>query len=191
MFRTLSLASAALAVLFVPSLSSAQGVKTVSGPLDFSLKTIDGKDAPLSAYKGKVVLLVNVASYCGNTPQYKGLQALHEQHAKDGLVIVGVPANEFGKQEPGTNEEIKEFCETNYKVSFPMMSKIVVKGNGIDPLYKYLTTKETNGKFAGDITWNFEKFLIGRDGQVIARFNPRTNPESEDFKNAIKKALGQ
>src|SRR5947207_14480017 len=115
MFRTLSLASAALAVLFVPSLSSAQGEKKVSSPLDFSLKTIDGKDAPLSAYKGKVVLLVNVASYCGNTPQYTGLQALYEQHAKDGLVIVGIPANEFGKQEPGTNDEIKEFCETKYK----------------------------------------------------------------------------
>jgi glutathione peroxidase len=190
MFRTLSFALAASAALCLPTVSFAQGEKTVKSPLEFNLKTIDGKDAPLSAYKGKVVLLVNVASYCGNTPQYKGLQALYEQHAKDGLVIVGVPANQFGKQEPGTDAEIKEFCDTNYKITFPMMSKIVVKGKGIDPLYKHLTSKETNGKFAGDITWNFEKFLIGRDGQVIARFAPGVNPESEDFKNAIKKALG-
>lgn len=190
MFRTLSFAFAAAAALGLPSVSLAQGEKTVKSPLDFNLKTIEGKDAPLSAYKGKVVLLVNVASYCGNTPQYKGLQALYEQYAKDGLVIVGIPANEFGKQEPGSDAEIKEFCETKYKISFPMMSKVVVKGNGIDPLYKHLTSKETNGKFAGDITWNFEKFLIGRDGQVISRFAPRVNPESEEFKNAIKKALG-
>ena len=190
MFRTLSFALAAVAALCLPAVSFAQGEKAVKSPLEFSLKSIDGKDAPLSAYKGKVVLLVNVASYCGNTPQYNGLQAMYEQHAKDGLVIVGIPANEFGKQEPGTDAEIKEFCDTNYKITFPMMSKIVVKGKGIDPLYKHLTSKETNGKFAGDITWNFEKFLIGRDGQVIARFNPRVNPESEDFKNAVKKALG-
>lgn len=190
MFRTLSFALAAIAALCLPTVSFAQGEKAVKSPLEFSLKSIDGKDAPLSAYKGKVVLLVNVASYCGNTPQYKGLQAMYEQHAQDGLVIVGIPANEFGKQEPGTDAEIKEFCDTNYKITFPMMSKIVVKGKGIDPLYKHLTSKETNGKFAGDITWNFEKFLIGRDGQVIARFNPRVNPESEDFKNAVKKALG-
>jgi glutathione peroxidase len=191
MFRTLSFALAAIAALSLPSLSFAQGEKAVKSPLEFSLKSIDGKDAPLSAYKGKVVLLVNVASQCGLTPQYKSLQALHEQFNKEGLVVVGIPANEFGQQEPGTNAEIKEFCETKYKVTFPMMSKIVVKGDGIDPLYKHLTSKETNGKFGGDITWNFEKFLIGRDGQVIARFAPRVNPDSDDFKNAIKKALQQ
>lgn len=163
----------------------------MSSPLEFSLKTIDGKDAPLSQYKGKVVLLVNVASKCGKTPQYKDLQKLYEEFGNNGLVVVGVPANEFGKQEPGTNEQIKEFCETKYKVTFPMMSKIVVKGQGIDPLYNYLTSKETNPKFAGPITWNFEKFLIGRDGTVIARFAPGVNPQSADVRDAIQKALGQ
>lgn len=191
MLRAFSLALAMNAVLLVPSLSLAQGVKTVSGPLDFSLKTIDGKDAPLSQYKGKVILLVNVASRCGNTPQYKGLQAMYEELGKDGLVIIGVPANEFGKQEPGTNDQIKEFCETKYKVTFPMMEKIVVKGEGIHPLYQYLTSKETNGKLGGPVTWNFEKFLIGRDGTVIARFAPRTSPDSADIRDAVRKALGQ
>jgi glutathione peroxidase len=190
MYRTLSLALAASAALALPSLSFTQGEKTVKGPLDFTLKSIDGKDTPLSTYKGKVVLLVNVASKCGNTPQYKPLQALYEEHAKDGLVIVGIPANEFGGQEPGTNDEIKQFCESKYNVTFPMMAKVVVKGNGIDPLYKYLTSKETNGKFGGDITWNFEKFLISRDGQVVERFAPGVNPNSEKFKASIKKALG-
>lgn len=182
----------AFSLLFlVPSLSFAQGGKAVSGPLDFNLKTIDGKAAPLSQYKGKVVLLVNVASQCGLTPQYKGLQKLYDEFSKEGLVIVGVPANEFGKQEPGTNDEIKTFCETKYKVTFPMMSKIVVKGDGIDPLYQYLTSKDTNGKFAGPITWNFEKFLIGRDGKVIARFAPRTAPDAADLRDAVRKALAQ
>lgn len=188
MLRTLC-TLAALAAL--PTLAFAQGAKTVKGPLDFKLKTIEGKDAPLSAYKGKVILLVNVASKCGNTPQYKNLQALHEELGKDGLVIIGVPANEFGKQEPGTNEQIKEFCESNYKVTFPMMSKVVVKGPGIDPLYEYLTDKANTGKFGGPITWNFDKFLIGRDGQVIGRFAAGANPESADIKGAIKKALAQ
>lgn len=191
MSRLFSAALAMNAVLCLSSASFAQGVKTVSSPLEFSLKTIDGKDAPLSQYKGKVVLLVNVASKCGKTPQYKDLQKLYEEFGNNGLVVVGVPANEFGKQEPGTNEQIKEFCETKYKVTFPMMSKIVVKGQGIDPLYNYLTSKETNPKFAGPITWNFEKFLIGRDGTVIARFAPGVNPQSADVRDAIQKALGQ
>lgn len=191
MFRTLSLVLAMNAALVVPSLSLAQGVKTVSSPLDFTLKTIDGKDAPLSQYKGKVILLVNVASKCGNTPQYKGLQALYEEFGKDGLVVIGVPANEFGKQEPGSNEDIKTFCETKYKVTFPMMSKIVVKGEGIDPLYQFLTSKELNGKFGGPISWNFEKFVIGRDGTVVARIRAGTGPESNDVRDPIKKALGQ
>jgi len=191
MLRTFSLAVAVNAMLLVPAVSFAQGVKTVTSPLDFSLKSIDGKDVALSQYKGKVVLLVNVASKCGNTPQYKGLQHLYEEFGKDGFVVIGVPANEFGKQEPGTNEQIKEFCETKYKVTFPMMGKVAVKGTDIDPLYQYLTSKELNGKLGGPISWNFEKFLIGRDGNVVARFAPGTSPESAPVRDAIRKALGQ
>jgi glutathione peroxidase len=191
MLRAFSCVAVLTAASVVSTFGLAQGVKTVSGPLDFTLKSIDGKDVPLSSYKGKVVMIVNVASQCGLTPQYKGLQKLYEEFGKDGLVIVGVPANEFGKQEPGTNDEIKTFCETKYKVTFPMMSKIVVKGVGIDPLYQYLTSKESNGKFGGEITWNFEKFLVGRDGRVVARFAPRTAPESDEIRTAIRTALAQ
>ena len=119
---------------------------------------------------------MNTASQCGFTPQYKDLEALYEKYKDEGFEILAFPANEFGKQEPGSNEEIKEFCSTKYKVSFPLFSKIVVKGEGIDPLYDYLTSKETNPKFAGEIQWNFNMFLVNRKGEVIARFKPRTNP---------------
>ncbi len=163
--------------------------KKVSGPLDYKLTDIDGKEHDLSQYKGKVVLLVNVASKCGLTSQYEALQKLHEAHGKDGLVVIGVPANEFLKQEPGTNEEIKKFCSTKYNVTFPMMSKVVVKGDGITPLYKFLTDKETNPKFAGEITWNFEKFLINKKGEVAARFSPRTAPDAKEVTEAIKAEL--
>ncbi len=161
----------------------------MSSPLAFKMKAIDGRDVDLSQYKGKVVLFVNVASYCGNTKQYTGLEKLYDTHKKDGLVIVGVPANEFGAQEPGTDEEIAKFCSTKYKVSFPLMSKVVVKGEGICPLYKFLTSKDTDPKFSGDITWNFEKFLVGRDGKVVARFKPGTKPESEEVTKAIAAEL--
>jgi glutathione peroxidase len=161
----------------------------VAGPLDFKLTDIDGKEHDLSQYKGKVVLLVNVASKCGYTPQYTGLQKLYEDHGKDGLVVIGVPANEFGKQEPGTNADIKEFCSSKYKVSFPMLGKVVVKGDGITPLYKYLTEKATNEKFAGDIKWNFEKFLINKKGEVVGRFGSGVKPESDELTKAIKAEL--
>ena len=153
---------------------------------DFTPKSIDGQPAPLSGYKGKVLLLVNVASKCGFTPQYKGLEAVYEEYKDKGLVIVGFPANNFGAQEPGTNEEIKTFCTRNYNVSFPMMSKISVKGDDQDALYKYLTA--TNG---GDIKWNFTKFLVGRNGDILARFEPATKPDSPEVKAAIEKALAQ
>jgi glutathione peroxidase len=133
--------------------------KKVPPVLKFTMKGLDGKDVDLSQYQGKVVLIVNVASQCGYTPQYKGLQQLYETYKKDGLVILGVPANEFGKQEPGTDKEIAEFCTSNYGVTFPMLSKVVVKGKDQVPLYKFLTSKETDPKFAGDIKWNFTKFL--------------------------------
>jgi glutathione peroxidase len=188
MFRTLTAACVA-AVLAVPALAEDKGDSKVTGPLSYTLKDIKGNSVELSKYKGKVVLLVNVASQCGLTPQYKDLQALYEKYEKDGFVIIGIPANEFGKQEPGTNEEIEKFCTSKYSVTFPMMSKIVVKGEGIDPLYKYLTTKETKPQPAGDITWNFEKFLVGKDGQVVARYAPRTKPSDPKLVEAIEEEL--
>jgi len=160
-----------------------------SGPLDFTVKTIDGKEQKLSDYKGKVVLLVNVASKCGLTPQYTALESTYEKYKDKGFVIIGFPANNFGGQEPGTNEEIKQFCTSKYKVTFPMFAKIVVKGDGIDPLYKFLTAKETDPTYAGEIKWNFTKFLVGRDGKVVARFEPKTTPTSKEVTEAIEKAL--
>lgn len=160
-----------------------------SGPLQYTVKDIDGKDVPLSQYQGKVVLIVNVASKCGNTPQYKQLEELHKKYADKGLVILGFPANEFGHQEPGTDAQIKEFCTSTYQVDFPMFSKIVVKGDGQADLYKNLTSKETDPQFAGDITWNFEKFLIGRDGKVVGRFTPKTKPDAPAVVKAIETQL--
>lgn len=164
-------------------------VRKVSGPLDFTLKGIDGKDVDLARYKGKVVLLVNVASECGYTPQYKGLQELHEKHAKEGLVVIGIPSNDFGKQEPGTNADILKFCQTNYKVTFPMMGKVAVKGEDKVPLYKYLTSRDTDPKFPGEVGWNFEKFLIGRNGEVVGRFKSGVAPDAAELTGAIKKEL--
>ncbi len=161
------------------------------GVLSFTMKGLDGKDVDLAKFKGKVVLLVNVASKCGYTPQYEGLQKLYDKYGKEGFVIVGVPANEFGKQEPGSNEEIAQFCEKNYGVKFPMLAKVVVKGEGQCELYKVLTAKETNPKFGGEIKWNFTKFLIGRDGQVVGRFEPKVAPESETMTKAIEAELSK
>ena len=161
-------------------------------PLKVEMETLDGKKVNLAEkYKGKVVLLVNVASKCGNTPQYKPLEELHEKYADKGLAIVGVPCNQFGKQEPGTSKDIAEFCEKNYGVKFDMLSKVDVNGKDAAPLYKTLTSKETNPEFAGKITWNFEKFLIGRDGKVVARFNPKTEPDSKEVIAAIEKELAK
>jgi glutathione peroxidase len=162
-----------------------------ASPLDFTMADIDGKDVPLSKYKGKVVMMVNVASKCGMTPQYEQLEAIYEKYESKGLAIAGFPANEFGKQEPGSNEEIKAFCTKNYGVSFDMYSKIVVKGDETHELYKYLTSKKTNEEFAGEIQWNFTKFLIDRDGKVIARFGPRTKPDDAEVIKAIEDALAK
>lgn len=157
--------------------------------LDFTMKSIDGKDVKLDTYRGKVLLLVNVASKCGYTPQYDGLQSLYKKYESQGLVVMGFPANNFMGQEPGTNEEIKTFCQTKYNVSFPLFAKISVKGDDIHPLYKFLTSKETNPDFAGDITWNFNKFLVDRSGKLVARFETREKPESEKIVLAIEKSL--
>ncbi|MCE9534591.1 MAG: glutathione peroxidase [Planctomycetes bacterium] len=185
-----SLLSLFAGLVFAFTASAAdKGDPKVASPLSFKMKGIDGKEVDLSQYKGKVVLFVNVASYCGNTSQYTGLQKLHESHAKEGLVIIGVPANQFGKQEPGTDEEIVKFCDSKYHVTFPLLSKVVVKGEGICPLYELLTSKEANPKTGGPVTWNFEKFLIGRDGKVAARFAPGTKPEDAKFVSTIKAEL--
>jgi glutathione peroxidase len=161
-----------------------------SSPLDYKMNSIDGKPVDLSQYKGKVVLIVNVASKCGNTPQYKGLEELYKKYKDQGLTVLGFPANEFGGQEPGTNEEIAKFCtQPKYAVDFPMFSKVVVKGEGIVPLYEHLTSAVKDPKYAGDISWNFEKFLIGRDGQVAARFKPKTQPTSDEVVKTIETEL--
>jgi len=158
-------------------------------PLDFKVKTIDGKEQNLSDYKGKVVLFVNVASKCGLTPQYEGLEALYEKYKDQGFVILGFPANNFGSQEPGTNAEIKQFCTSKYDVQFPMMSKISVKGEDKHPLYKFLTEGKAGDDFAGDIEWNFAKFLVDRNGNVIARFSSKTTPKDPKVGETIEKAL--
>lgn len=157
--------------------------------LNFKMKSLDGKEVDLSQYQGKVVLFVNVASQCGYTPQYKGLQALHDKYSAKGLAVVGVPCNQFGGQEPGSSEEIATFCSKNYGVKFDMLEKVDVKGGGQTPLYKYLTSAEKNPRFSGPIKWNFTKFLVGRDGAIIGRYEPKVAPESEELTKAIEAAL--
>lgn len=153
----------------------------------FSIKTIEGEDKPLKSFKGKVVLLVNVASKCGLTPQYEGLEELYRKYKHKDFVVVGFPCNQFAGQEPGTEKEIKLFCQSRYDVSFPLMSKIDVNGPTQHPLYEWLTGKEA--KFPGGITWNFEKFLISKSGEVITRFNPKTPPSDPSVISEIEKAL--
>ncbi len=157
----------------------------------FTMNSLEGEPVNLTRYQGKVVLIVNTASKCGLTPQYKGLQKLHETYGGKGLAVLGFPANEFGRQEPGTNEQIAAFCEQRYGVTFDMFEKVVVKGEGICPLYQYLTEKETNGQFAGAIRWNFDKFLVARDGTVVARFAPKVKPESDQLTKAIEAELAK
>ncbi len=160
-----------------------------SSPLDFKMDTIEGKPKELKEYRGKAVMMVNVASKCGLTPQYAELEALYRKYKEKGFVILAFPANNFRDQEPGTNEEIARFCKENYDVSFPLFAKISVKGDDIHPLYAWLTSQKTNPKFAGEITWNFEKFLINRKGDVIARFAPRVKPSDEAVVKAIEDVL--
>ena len=160
-----------------------------SGVLDFSLNSIDGQAAPLSQYRGKVLLLVNVASQCGYTPQYAGLEAIYEKYKSQGLVVLGFPANNFRGQEPGTNEEIKAFCTRKYNVTFPMYSKISVAGEDQAPLYQFLTDTQANPSTGGAIKWNFTKFLVGKDGRVIQRFEPAVKPDSPEVISAVEAAL--
>ncbi|MCU0315935.1 MAG: glutathione peroxidase [Fimbriimonadaceae bacterium] len=153
---------------------------------DFTMTDIDGKETPLKKFEGKVVMIVNTASRCGLTPQYEGLEKIFDEYKEKGFVVLGFPANDFMGQEPGTNEEIKEFCTSRFNVSFPMFSKISVKGEGAHPLYQWLLTQTDNKK---DIEWNFAKFLVGRDGQVRARFSSRTAPDAKEIREAIEKEL--
>jgi glutathione peroxidase-family protein len=155
----------------------------------FTVRSIDSKDVRLESYKGKVLLIVNTASKCGFTKQYDGLQELYAKYEKEGLVILGFPANSFMNQEPGSNEEIQNFCRLNFGVTFPMFEKISVTGKNIHPLYKYLTDKKTNPKHGGKISWNFNKFLISRDGKIINRFGSPTKPQDKEVVNAIEEAL--
>lgn len=153
---------------------------------DFKVKTIDGKEQSLSQYKGKTLLIVNTASQCGYTPQYKGLEELYQAYKGKGLEILAFPSNDFGGQEPGSNEEIKSFCELKYKTTFPLFSKIAVKGDAADPLYKYLTGLKDNG---GEVQWNFNKFLVDPNGKVLAHLSSKDDPSSDAFKKKIEAAL--
>ncbi len=171
--------------------ASDQQEKKVAEALNFKMKTLAGKPIDLTSYQGKVVLIVNVASECGLTPQYEALQALHEAMASQGLVVVGVPCNQFGRQEPGTAAEITAFCKQNYGVTFTLLEKVDVNGDKACKLYQHLTSLETKPKGPGKVGWNFEKFLIGRNGQVVARFEPATKPDSDAVIEAIKTELAK
>lgn len=159
--------------------------------LNFTMNNITGQPVKLAKYSGQVVLMINVASECGLTPQYNGLEQLHETYGGKGLAVLGFPANEFGAQEPGSNDQIAQFCKTQYGVKFDMFAKVVVKGPGQCELYKHLTSATTNPKFAGDVKWNFEKFLIGRNGEIVARFAPDVEPTAPEVIKAIEAELAK
>lgn len=167
----------------------ARGEEPVKNIYDFTMKDIDGQDVSLADYKGKVLLVVNVASKCGFTKQYAGLEKLYQAYAEKGLVVLGFPANNFMGQEPGTEAEIKSFCTLNYGVTFPMFAKISVKGKEIHPLYAFLTSKELHPEAGGAVSWNFNKFLVGRDGAVLAHYGSRTTPDDKELAAAIEQAL--
>jgi len=188
--KALQLAAAAVILAGCAAVGTGED-KNVGNPLDAKIKGIDGKDLDLSKYKGKVVLVVNVASQCGYTPQYKGLQELYGKYEKDGLVVLGVPANDYGKQEPGTEDDINKFCSTKYNVTFPMTSKVVVKGADKTDLYKALTAATPDAKTGKpvEVGWNFEKFLIGRDGKVVGRYKSAVAPDAEELVKAVKTEL--
>jgi glutathione peroxidase len=156
---------------------------------DFTVKDIEGKNLALKKYKGQVLLLVNVASECGNTPQYSGLQKLFLAHKKQGFSILGFPANNFGAQEPGTDQEIRKFCTKEYQITFPLFSKISTAGPDKHPLYRFLTEKATNPEFSGEVSWNFEKFLVDKTGRIVARFEPGVKPDDPKLVETVNKYL--
>jgi glutathione peroxidase len=159
--------------------------------LNFKMKALGGEEVDLGKYRGKVVMIVNVASKCGLTPQYEQLQALHEKYAAKGLAILGFPCNQFAQQEPGTADEIKQFCSVRYGVAFPLFAKVEVNGDAACPLYKHLTALDAKPKGPGKISWNFEKFIVGRNGKVVARFAPRTKPDDPEVLKTIEAALAK
>lgn len=175
--------------LVVTSVLLAMVPLSAASVYDYTLTSIDGKSTPLSSFKGKVLMLVNVASKCGYTPQYTGLESLYQKYKDQGLVIVGIPANNFMSQEPGTNAEIKTFCKTKYDVQFPMMSKVSVAGSDKAPLYEFLTSQQENPQTGGEIKWNFTKFLVSRDGQILNRFEPAVTPDDPAVTSAVEAAL--
>ncbi len=167
-----------------------QAIPALAGSIyDLNVKDIEGKETSLAQYKGKVLLIVNVASHCGLTPQYKALESAYEKYKDKGLVVLGFPCNQFNGQEPGTNEEIKKFCTTKYNVTFPMFDKIDVNGENRHPLYVALAGKDS--PYPGDIKWNFGKFLISKDGKIVKRFEPKTTPDSPEVTQAIEAALAK
>ncbi len=174
---------------FVVINSSTSNSSTKKSIYEFSAQNIEGKDTSLEKYKGDVLLIVNTASQCGYTKQYEGLQAIYDKYKDKGFKVLGFPANNFGGQEPGTNAEIKDFCTTKFKVTFPMFAKISVKGEDAHPLYKFLTDEKLNGEFGGDISWNFNKFLTNDKGEIVARFTSKDAPDSEEVIRAIEKYL--
>jgi glutathione peroxidase len=180
--------TALAAILIILAGAQAKGA-AVTNVHSFTMKTLDGQEQSLGIYTGKVLLIVNVASKCGFTSQYAGLEKLYKDFAPRGLVVLGFPANNFMGQEPGSDEQIKQFCTLNYGVTFPMFSKISVKGDAQHPLYKHLTEKGTNPDFSGPIAWNFNKFLIGKDGKILNRFGSRTKPDDPALIKAIEDAL--
>jgi len=182
----MKLLSAIVLAILAGAQTTSAGGPNVPAALNFTMKSIDGKAVDLSKYQGRVVLMVNVASECGFTPQYTGLEQLHKKYAAKGLSILGFPSNNFGGQEPGSDPEIAQFCEKNYGVEFDMFSKIVVVGKDQSPLYRYLTS---HPKFSGPVEWNFEKFLIGRNGEVMGRFKSEIEPLSKQMVGAIEGAL--
>ncbi len=175
---------------FLPQKDITAEQRSQDTPLKFKVKSIDGQEVDLQQYKGKVVMIVNTASKCGLTPQYKALEVLYQKYKEQGFIILGFPANNFMNQEPGTNEEIKNFCEVNYKISFPMFEKVSVDGSDICPLYKFLTSKD-NAPFDGSIKWNFTKFLIGKDGKTVARFEPKVKPDDSAVIEVIERELNK
>ena len=191
MSRSLFVAALAamLIAMAISTHASEKGAAKVPAALNFKMNALDGKEVDLGKYQGKVLMVVNVASKCGFTPQYEQLQALHQKYGPKGLAVLGFPCNQFKAQEPGTAQEIQEFCRINYGVTFPLFAKIAVNGDGACPLYKHLTSLGTKPKGPGKIDWNFEKFVIGRNGNVVARFAPKTKPDAPEVIKVIEAEL--
>src|SRR5262245_27849704 len=180
-----------LAGVVAACVATASGEEKPAGALAYKMKSITGQEVNLAEYKGKVVLMDNVASKCGLTPQYEGLEAMYEKYKDKGLVVLGFPCNQFGRQEPGTEAEIAEFCSETYKVKFPLFAKVEVNGSGAAPLYQYLTSLQTKPQGKGKISWNFEKFLVGKNGEVVARFAPNIEPDAPEVVGLIEAELAK